>query len=130
MISPNGEFRFVFLSKDYATSVAFYRDDLALPIDHDWDYGPDDRGTVFKAGSALIEIFSAFPGLTYSSPQGIWMSIQVDNADEMFERAQQRGLKITQQPTNYPWGHRMFKILDPDGITVALYSTFDPSKTS
>ena len=47
MVLPKGQFRFLFTPKNYADSVTFYRDGLGLAIDHDWDFGPADRGTVF-----------------------------------------------------------------------------------
>ncbi len=117
-----GEFRFMFTARDYAKSVAFYRDDLALPLDHDWDYGPSDRGSVFAAGGGKVEIFGAADDAPYTAPVGIGMLIEVDDADAWHRRAVERGLTVVQPPTSFPWGHRVLRLMDPDGIVVSLFS--------
>lgn len=122
MVLSNGQFRFVFTARDYPTSVAFYRHSLGLPVDHDWDYGPADKGTVFLAGTGIIEIFVLPPGTDWVKPQGISMLIQVDDADRWLQRAQEHNLKIIQEPVSYPWGHRVLRVEDPDGIIVSLFS--------
>ncbi len=122
MVLANGQFRFMFTARDYAASVAFYRDDLGLPLDHDWDYGPGDAGSVFHAGAGMIEIFSAAPGVEVARPQGVSMLIQVDDVDAFYRRAQERGLKVLLEPTTFPWGQRVLRLEDPDGIIVALFT--------
>lgn len=122
MITQPGEFRFVFTAKDYQAAVAFYRDGLGLPVHHDWDYGPDDKGTVFFAGPALIEIFSHVSGKPYVKPEGVSMSIQVEDADKAFDQALAKGLTVVEVPTTFPWGQRIVRLLDPDGILVSLYA--------
>ncbi len=122
MVLPNGQFRVVFTANDYQASLAFYRDDLGLQIDHDWDYGPGDRGTVFKAGTGLIEIFGRAPGLEVHRPQGMGLLIQVEDADQWLKRARERRLTVVQEPVTYSWGHRILRLQDPDGIIVSLFS--------
>ena len=122
MVLANGQFRFMFTARDYAASVAFYRDDLGLPLDHDWDYGPGDAGSVFHAGAGMIEIFSAAPGVEVARPQGVSMLIQVDDVDAFYRHAQERGLKVLLEPTTFPWGQRVLRLEDPDGIIVALFT--------
>lgn len=122
MILPTGQFRFVFTAGDYPASLAFYRDGLGLPVDHDWDYGPADRGTVFLAGGGMIEIFAPAPGVQRLPPQGISMSIEVESADAWYQRARERGLKVIAEPATYPWGHRIVRLEDPDGIAVSLFN--------
>lgn len=128
MSLPDGQFRLLFTAKDYDASVAFYRDALQLPLDHNWDYGPADRGTVLKANGGLIEIFALAPGATYVPPQGIWMSIQVDDADRWHRLALERGLTVLQEPISYPWGHRILKLQDPNGIAVWLFSLVETAR--
>lgn len=122
MILPNGQFRFVFTSACFDDAVAFYRDGLALPVDHRWDYGPGERGHVFLAGGGMIEVFDRIPGTDFTPLQGVGMLIQVPDADEAFKTAVARNLKVVQEPVNHPWGHRTFQLADPDGILVSLFS--------
>ena len=119
---PNGQFRFVFHPKNYEAAVAFYRDGLQLPIDHDWDFGGGDRGTVFFAASGMIELIGLLPGADYVAPAGGFLLIQVDDVDRWHDLAQQRGLTIAAAPISYPWGQRVLRLSDPDGLIISLFS--------
>lgn len=125
MVLPNGTFRFMFVPKDYQASVAFYRDGLGLPIDHTWDFGPKDCGTVFLAGAGQVEVLGGLPGLDYAAPQGPWMEMQVEDVDAFYEEVKAKGLKVVLEPTTFPWGHRIMKLEDPDGILVWLFTVVE-----
>lgn len=122
MVLPQGNFRFVFTARNYAASVAFYRDGLGLPIDHDWDFSPADRGTVFVAGGGSVEVFGRAEDSEYLSPRGVSMTIQVTDVDAFYQLARQRGLTIVDPPADYPWGQRILRVSDPDGIIISLYT--------
>lgn len=125
MILPNGQFRFVFTPKDYEASVWFYRDGLGLPIDHDWDYGGGDRGTVFIAGGGMVELLGQLPGTEYQQPSGMLM-MQVEDVDWAYQQICERKLHVILEPTTFSWGHRIVRLEDPDGIVVALFSVVPP----
>ncbi len=122
MVFANGQFRVIFSPQDYEASVAFYRDGLGLPLDHDWDFGGGDRGAVFIAGGGMVELIGLMPGQEYVQPKGMGLLIQVDDADRWHKLAGERGLTVIQEPTSYPWGHRIVRVADPDGIVVSLFS--------
>jgi catechol 2,3-dioxygenase-like lactoylglutathione lyase family enzyme len=65
-----GQFRFVFHTKDYESTVAFYQDGLELPILRRWDRGPDDQGVLFGAASGVIEVLKNPSGRRFIGPQG------------------------------------------------------------
>lgn len=115
------QFRVMFTPRDYQKSLAFYRDGLSLPIDHDWDYGPSDCGTVFIAAGGMIELFGHAPETTPAAPAGMGLLIQVEDADRWLELAQERRLTILEEPTSQPWGQRTLRLQDPDGIIVTLF---------
>lgn len=122
MTLPTMQFRLVFSPKDFEASKSFYRDGLALPVDHEWDYGGGDCGIVFLAAAGMIELLGLAHGAPYIQPQGLGVLIQVDSADRWYATAQERGLKVVQEPTSYPWGHRVVRLADPDGLVVSLFS--------
>lgn len=122
MVLPKGQFRFLFTAKNYADSVAFYRDGLGLAIDHDWDFGPADRGTVFIAGTGMIEVLAPVPGKKPEKPAGGSLLIEVENMTDFHQMCLDRGLKIVQEPTDYPWGHRIIRLQDPDGIILSFFA--------
>lgn len=121
MVLTEGQFRFFFNPQDFEKSDQFYRKGLELPLDHDWNFGPGDRGAVFHAGKGMVEILELAPGAAYVKPQGISMMIQVQDVDDWYKRAQDRKLAVIQEPATYPWGHRVLRLQDPDGIVVSLF---------
>ncbi len=127
MSLPSGQFRVVFSPKDYEAARAFYRDGLSLPVDHEWDYGGGDCGIVFLAASGMIELMGLAPEAQYVQPQGLGVLIQVDSADRWFDLARERSLPVVQEPTSYPWGHRVVRLKDPDGLVVSLFSVIPAS---
>ncbi len=50
-----------------------------------------------------------------SGDKGVWMSIWVDNVDEVHKQCQQQELDITFPPTDMPWGVREMHVRHPDG---------------
>ncbi|NLE44484.1 MAG: hypothetical protein GX620_07160 [Chloroflexi bacterium] len=116
-----GEFRIVLRAEDYDATVAFYRDGLELPIDHDWDRGPLQRGTVFRAASGLIEILPLQEGETFVPPTGLEIAYEVEDVDAWCERIAAKGLPILGELADKPWGHRTFSVTDPVGVKVILY---------
>lgn len=121
MIHDNGVFRVMLVAKDYDASIAFYRDALGLAVDHDWYYGPKDCGTLFRAGAGMVEILGALPGVDYAAPQGAWLALEVDDVDAAYAALQEKGITIVEAPANYPWGHRILKVADPDGLVLWLF---------
>ena len=126
MVLPDGQFRLMFTAQDYEAAVAFYRHGLELPLDHDWDFGPGDAGSVFKSGGGMVEVFRAAPGAAYVPPQGVSMLIQVDDVDRWFALAGERGLTVVEGPQTQPWGQRTLRLRDPDGIGVILFHVVPP----
>ena len=122
MVLSNGQFRVVYSPRDYEAAAAFYRDGLGLPVDHEWDFGGGDRGVVFVAGGGMVELIGLMPGQEYVRPQGLGLLIQVEDADRWFKLAGERALNVVQEPTTFPWGHRIVRLADPDGIIVSLFA--------
>lgn len=124
-----GQFRFAFFPRDYESTVAFYRDGLELPIVGTWDRGPGpgERGTLFTAGSGLIETL-ALPEnrdesvWDYRPPQGVLIVIEVDDVDSHYKSALEKELPIKEELRDQDWGHRSFRVSDPNGITLYFFS--------
>jgi len=50
-----------------------------------------------------------------SGDQGVWMSIFIDNVDEVYKICVEKDLDITWPPTDMPWGVREMHVRHPDG---------------
>ncbi len=123
-----GEFRIAFFARDYERTLAYYRDGLALPIMDSWDRGPDDQGTVFGAASGLIEVLrlprqqEPDTAWDYRAPQGVWVVLETDDVDAWYRQVIEKGLAIKEHLTDQEWGHRSFRLVDPDGIELFVFS--------
>jgi catechol 2,3-dioxygenase-like lactoylglutathione lyase family enzyme len=47
--------------------------------------------------------------------KGVWMSVWVENVDEMYSKCFSAGLEITFPPNDMPWGVRETHLRHPDG---------------
>lgn len=116
-----GEFRFVFFTKAYKETLTFYRDVLGLPIVGGWDRGEDDQGTLFGAASGIIEVIY-HTSQSVAPLQQAFIVFEVEDVDGYYQHLQEKGVSIEEKPTDRPWGHHDFKLLDPNGITVGIFS--------
>lgn len=124
-----GEFHFIYNTNEYDSTIAFYRDGLELPIIAAWDEGPEDRGTVFRAASGIIEIMahpvtSKESWRVYSGDllQGANLAIEVEDVEGWYRRAIDKKMSIKHPLENFNWGQRGFALLEPNGMVVFLYS--------
>ena len=124
----SGQFRFSYLTPDYDSTVAFYRDGLDLPVLESWDRDVDDRGALFAAASGIIEVLArpktgdAFHFWDERPPQGVFMVIEVEDVEQTYGRAVEKGLAIQQHLTTQTWGHRSFCVREPNGLTLYFFT--------
>jgi catechol 2,3-dioxygenase-like lactoylglutathione lyase family enzyme len=121
------EFRFAFFARDFGKSIAFYRDTLGMRPTGAWWDRPDGKGALLSAGgTAVIEIYGAPQGKTYSgpSPVAINLALRLEDAaavDAFHQRLAAVGIASLEAPQDRTWGHRSFVVYDPDGIPVHIY---------
>ena len=88
-------------------------------------------GAAWKSGRVNCEIFlcqgaqggrgrglnsvTFGPNGDETSDQGVWMSVWVDDVDEVYERCLAQGLDVTSPPANHPWNAREMHVRHPDG---------------
>jgi len=134
---PNqNEFRYVFFTPPdrFEQTVAFYRDQLGLPYKGGFgDSQSPMQGAYIQAAVGTIEIIADRQGsdlirsvLTagekYHPPVGGYLLIEVENIDTLYTRLVEQKATFHQPIHNWPWGFRDFKIQDPCGNTVCLFS--------
>ncbi|MFQ6231157.1 VOC family protein [Nocardia sp. NPDC002869] len=107
--------RIILRPRDYATTLAFYRDSLGLAI-----YREYPGGTVFFAGQSLIEV--AGHGGSDADPRGfagaIWL--QVRDVAAVAVELTLNGVVIDRAPVTEPWGLVEMWVTDPDGVPIVL----------
>ena len=93
---------------DYQRSLRFYRDELGLAVAR--EYGV---GTVFFAGQSLIELAG------HGEPNAggaLWL--QVRDVYHTQDELEGRGIAITREARQEPWGLHEMHVTDPDGVTL------------
>lgn len=112
--------RVLFRPKDYARTVAFYRDGLGLAIAREYA-----GGTVFYAGQSLIEIagHGRPPEAAPPFPGALWLQVRdLHTAEEEFRS---RGVTVTREAKQEPWGLLEMHVTDPDGVELIFVQVPD-----
>lgn len=112
------EFRLKIYPKDFDKVRSFFADELGLPIAHEWDRAPDDRGTMFNVGGTTLELLS--PEEEYK-PAGIGLSLEVPDVNKLWEDYKSKNY-ITHELRHNSWGDTSFQIVDPEGIKISLFT--------
>jgi predicted enzyme related to lactoylglutathione lyase len=60
--------------------------------------------------------------------KGVWMSVWVDDVDEMHKHCVATGLEVTFPPTDMPWRVREMHLRHPDGHVFRVSRGFDAKK--
>jgi catechol 2,3-dioxygenase-like lactoylglutathione lyase family enzyme len=104
--------------REWAATVAFYRDQLGFPITYviGWfvEFAPTPTTRLSIADERRTTIKSAHG-------QGITLTFQVTDADAVWGELYATGL----QPTpcqDHAWGARVFYLYDPEGHRIEIWS--------
>lgn len=60
--------------------------------------------------------------------KGVYITLEVENVDEMYKQLQEKNVAIAIQIRNEPWGDRHFAIVDPNGIGVDIVTYTKPEE--
>ncbi len=60
-----------------------------------------------------------------SSDQGVWMSLWVDDVDEVYQRCLVQHVEVTWSPTDMPWNVREMHVRHPDGHVFRISMPID-----
>ncbi|WP_145674054.1 VOC family protein [Chitinophaga polysaccharea] len=58
--------------------------------------------------------------------KGVYLTIEVEKVDEMYERIKAQGAVIKIPIRNEPWGDRHFAIADPNGVGIDIVTYSQP----
>ena len=112
----------IFVVRDIAASLAYYRDALGFAIGFTWGDPPTYAGVC--RGAVTIHLQAA--SQTRSPPGAAALSLFVGSADEIHRELERRGARILKPPATYPYGMRDFDVLDPDGNRLVFGSSDPP----
>ncbi|MFK8267110.1 VOC family protein [Capnocytophaga cynodegmi] len=58
--------------------------------------------------------------------QGVYLTIEVENVDEVYKELKNKSIPIEIELRNEPWGDRHFAIKDPNGIGIDIVTYTEP----
>ncbi len=115
--------RIVIKANDYRKSFDFYHDILGLKLKNSWQRA-DSWGALFFCGEALIELiwYPEGEGNTECSyiPEfnKTEIFLSVNDVDSLYDKLKRYEQIRATRPEDKSWGHRIFKITDPDNVKI------------
>ena len=103
---------------DVASSIRYYVEALGFRREFTWG-DPATFGGVSRDGSDIMLCKDG-----QGSP-GTWLTVWVDDVDEIFEEFTAAGADVRQPPIDLPWGVREMNVADPDGHRLRFSTPID-----
>ena len=110
---------------DLQKSLAWYHDIAGVAIDQKHEREGKLRAVSLKAGDVRILIAQDDGAKGWDRAKGEGFSLQLttnQNVDEVAKRITEIGGRLESEPTDMPWGARIFRLKDPDGFTLVISS--------
>ena len=111
--------------KELQTSLAWYRDVLGFVVDQKYERAGQLVAVALKAGRVRILIGQDDGAKGFDRVKGTGFSLQITTAqdvDEIADRVREKGGHLDTEPSDTPWGARIFRVQDPDGFKLTISS--------
>jgi len=111
--------------KDLQKSLSWYRDVVGFAVDRMVERDGKLRGVALKSGPVRILINQDDGAKGWERIKGEGFSVQLtteQSIDAVAGRIKARGGKLETEPTDMPWGARVFRLRDPDGYKLSISS--------
>ena len=112
--------------RDLGHSAAWYQDALGFTLDRSHEREGKLVAISLKAGTVhlLLTQDDGDKGLDRVKGEGFSLQLStMQNADVLAARAREHGGVPDTEPTDMPWGPRIFRVRDPDGFRWTISST-------
>lgn len=121
----------IFYVDDVSSTIEFFQKAFGLQkriITESGEYGELLTGGVFLAFASKSIADRAFtkngyiPSSLQNAPLGVEITLETDDVDKAFEKALSEGAILSTPPADMPWGQRLARVRDINGIIVELCS--------
>lgn len=105
-------------------SLAWYRDIVGFTVNQRYERDGMLRGVSLKAGAVDI-MLNQDDGAMGVRPKGAGFSVQfvtAQSVDQLAAGIKSRGGTLATEPADMPWGARVFRLQDPDGVKLVISS--------
>lgn len=110
---------------DLARSTDWYTNVLGFEVERSHEREGKRVAVSLKAGEARILLAQddGAKGMNRTKGEGFSMMLTTpQNIDELAARAKENGATLDTEPTDAPWGPRIFRLRDPDGFRFTISS--------
>ena len=110
---------------DLQKSVKWYRDAVGFTVDREYERDGKVRSIAIKAGAVRLLLNQDDGAKGTNRVKGEGFSLQLitpQSVDQIAKRIKDLGGSVDTEPTDTPWGVRMFRVRDPDGFKFAISS--------
>jgi uncharacterized glyoxalase superfamily protein PhnB len=111
--------------RDLRESVDWYRDVLGFAVDRPYEREGRLVGVSMAAGEVRILLNQDDGAKGWDRPKGEGFSLHFttpQDVDDLARRIREAGGTLALEPTDMPWGARVFRVEDPDGFRIAISS--------
>lgn len=111
--------------RDLETSVAWYRDVLGFVVEKRHERNGKLVAASLKAGRVELLLTQDDGAKGWERQKGEGMSLQfttLQGVDAFADRVRASGGTLHSEPTDTPWGARVFRVVDPDGFKLVISS--------
>ena len=111
--------------RDLERSTTWYREALGFAVDRKHEREGRLIAVSLKAGAVnlLLTQDDGAKGLDRAKGEGFSLQISTaQSADAIAGRAKRHGAVLDTEPTDMPWGPRIFRLRDPDGFRWTISS--------
>jgi uncharacterized glyoxalase superfamily protein PhnB len=111
--------------KDFQASLAWYTDVVGFIVDETYERDGVVRAAALRAGATRLLIGQDDGAKGWDRVKGQGFSFQFTTAqdiDAIANGIKARGGTLELEPTDMPWGARIFRMTDPDGFSFSISS--------
>ena len=111
--------------RDLWVSLAWYRDVMGFTVEQQHEREGTLRAVTLQAGDVRVLLGQDDGAKGVDRVKGQGFSLQfttAQNVDEIAKRIKARGGTLESEPTDMPWGARVFRLHDPDGFKLVISS--------
>ena len=108
---------------DLARSLAFYTEGLGFIVQERWEEEGKLAGVELHAGGAHLVLTQDDFKKGHDRVKGIGLRLwfyTAQDLDALAARAKASGIALDQEPSDMPWGARIFMLTDPDGFKISF----------
>jgi len=112
-----------FTVSDVAKSLAWYQDVLGCVVKDRWESDGKLMGVEMGAGAVIFMLGQDDWKKGRDRVKGEGFRLYSDTSqdvDRLADQIKARGGTLAQEPTDEPWGARVFSVVDPDGFKITI----------